>query len=227
MGEKIRGRRVYFGKWSDPEGAKRRFNAERELLYNGGLRSQVKRQPLSRDVLNEFRNAKRRLHGGGALSKRSPTDYDATCDHIVLVFGCFLLLFVFCFVAIDRMRAKNAKHWGPVALDNEVNCIWVVFKYAEEARMTTAPICSARTSSAHPARCCGRRAFSGVVRLVSRTTRSDDLNVLKHGHPSCLRPLDGDVCATRVHNLRWTRVVTSRVQERPWRSAAADPCRRG
>lgn len=143
--KKIKGKQFFFGVWADPDAAHAKYEREKHDRYNGRTPQPITEGVTVADVLNHFRNAKDRLHESGELAARSLNDYTETCDRIVEALGgkesCNHRIAAGLGPEdFDKLRARIAKKWGPVALGNEVNRIRIVFKYAFEVGLLPTPM---------------------------------------------------------------------------------------
>src|ERR1044071_9934929 len=81
--KKIRGKLHYFGPWSDPDGALRRYNEQKDDLH-AGRKPRVEVEAVTvKDAVNSFLNAKQALVDSGELSPLTWADYKSACDEIV------------------------------------------------------------------------------------------------------------------------------------------------
>jgi integrase len=138
--KKIRGRLVYFGPWSDPEGALNKYLDQKDDLHAGRRPRAHAGEVLVRDVLNHFLTAKKLLLESGELTARSWALYHATCERVAEAFGRTRPLADLRAEDFNQLRAAVAKKWGPVALGNEVQRIRCVFKYAYDAGLVETPV---------------------------------------------------------------------------------------
>ena len=77
--KKIRGKFVYFGPWSDPDGALEKWLNEKDAL----LAARTPRTPVEgvtvRKLCNDFLNAKKDLMEGAELNARTFGDWHRVC----------------------------------------------------------------------------------------------------------------------------------------------------
>jgi integrase len=138
--KKIRGKLHYFGPWSDPDDALKKYLDQRDDLH-AGRTPRVQGDGLTvRDLLNRFLTVKKHLVDSGELAARTWGDYKVTCDGIAEAFGLTRLVDDLASDDFERLRAGLAKTRGPVALGNEIQRIRSVFKYAFEAGLIDKPI---------------------------------------------------------------------------------------
>jgi hypothetical protein len=70
----------YFGSWSDPDGALKKYLAEKEALHAGRTPRPDAEALTVKDVANAFLHHKRVLLDAGELGHRSWADYKEACD---------------------------------------------------------------------------------------------------------------------------------------------------
>ena len=141
--KKIRGKLYYFGVWSEPDAARRRYERQRVDLEAG-------RKPRPLDVrqdgvtvaemCNHFLSAKRRQADAGELTERSWTDYHRTCKRLTRVFGRERLVSDLRPDDFADLRDDMGKTLGPTATASEVNRTRVVCKYACDADLIDRPL---------------------------------------------------------------------------------------
>src|SRR5438046_1799028 len=84
--KKIRGRQVYFGPWTDPDGARQKYLDQKDALHAG--RTPADPEGLTVIALcGKFLTTKKRLLENGELSPRTYADYQALCARLVKAFG--------------------------------------------------------------------------------------------------------------------------------------------
>jgi integrase len=138
--KKVRGRLVYFGVWADPDGALKKYLAEKDALHAGRKPRESAEGFTVKRLCNDFLNAKRGLVESGELTKRSWQDYKAACDLLVSHFGKARLVEDLAPDDFAGLRRKLAKKWGPVTLGNVIQRMRVVFKYADDADLIDRPV---------------------------------------------------------------------------------------
>jgi integrase len=138
--KKIRGKLHYFGPWSDPDGALKKYVEQRDDLH-AGLTPRVQGGALAvRDLLNRFLTSKRQLVETREITPRTFADYHATCARIGSAFGLTRLVSDLAADDFARYRAAVAKSWGPVALGNEIQRVRSLFKFADDAGLIDRPM---------------------------------------------------------------------------------------
>ncbi|MSR59252.1 MAG: hypothetical protein EXS05_16685 [Planctomycetaceae bacterium] len=141
--KKIRGTMHYFGKLNDPEGAEKRYLAERDDLAAGRVPRPVEVTTGRVDVAfacNAFLHAKRRRVESGELGERHWQELKATCKLLTGAFRRDRLVSDLRGSDFDDLRTKLAKRIGPVRLANEVQRVRSVFKYALAEGLIERPV---------------------------------------------------------------------------------------
>src|SRR6516164_4899165 len=80
--KKIRGQLHYFGPWADPDGALKKYLAEKDALHAGREPRPDPEALTVKDLCRQFLAAKKALVESGELTKRSYKDYEDACDLI-------------------------------------------------------------------------------------------------------------------------------------------------
>jgi integrase len=130
----------YFGPWDDPDGALKKYLAEKEALHAGRKPREENEGVTLKDLGNQFLNAKQSLVNSGELTNRSWQDYKAACDLIISHFGKNRLVSDLDPDDFATLRSKMAKKWGPVTLGNVIQRIRVAFKFAWDNGLIDRPV---------------------------------------------------------------------------------------
>jgi integrase len=138
--KKIRGKLVYFGPWSDPDGALKKYLAEKDALHAGRKPREESEGTTVKELCNRFLIAKQALVDSGELTKRSWQDYKAACDLLVKHFGKGRLVADLDPDDFASLREGLAKKWGPVTLGNVIQRMRVAFKYAWDGGLIDRPV---------------------------------------------------------------------------------------
>jgi len=138
--KKIRGRLHYFGPWSDPDGALKKYLEQKDALHAGRKPRETPEGFTVKDLANHFLDAKKQLVEGGELSPRTWTDYKEACDLAVSNFGKSRLLTDLDQEDFAGVRNKIARNWGPYRVGKMIQCLRCLFKYAYDADMIPVPI---------------------------------------------------------------------------------------
>ena len=138
--KKIRGKFHYFGPWSDPDGALRKYLDQKDDLHAGRTPRLAGAGLTVRGLLDHFLAAKGAMVDAGRLGPRSLADYRATCRRIAEAFGPTRPLRDLADDDFERLRAGMAKKWGPVTIGNEIQRVRVLFKHAYNAELIDRPI---------------------------------------------------------------------------------------
>lgn len=138
--KKIRGRLVYFGPWSDPDGALKKYLAEKDDLHAGRQPRPDTGAVTVKDLANAFLNAKQQAVDAGELSPRTWSDYKATTDLAVSEFGKSRLVSDLRPEDFAALRNKMAKKWGPHRLGTTIQMLRCLFRYAYESDLIDRPM---------------------------------------------------------------------------------------
>ena len=139
--KKVRGRLLYFGPWSDPEAALRRWLEQRDDLLAGRTPCPKADGLTLRDLCNRFLTAKKHFADTGEIAPRTYADYFATCKQVITALGKDRLLADLGGDDFDHLRRCLAKTRGPVALGNEINRVRILFKFACDDGLIDRPVC--------------------------------------------------------------------------------------
>src|SRR5215204_3065211 len=72
--KKIRGRTLFFGSWDDPDGALKKYLAEKDALHAGRKPREASTGVTVKELCNRFLDAKQTDADSGELSRRSWDD---------------------------------------------------------------------------------------------------------------------------------------------------------
>jgi len=139
--KKIKGRMVYFGPWTDPDGALQKYLDQKDDLFAGRKpRSGLKEGLTIADLCNKFLNAKRGRVETRELTRRSWEDYKLATDEIIAAFGKDRLVEDLRPDDFEQLRQKLAKgrkgkQVGPVRLRSMIVRTRSVFKFAAESEL--------------------------------------------------------------------------------------------
>ena len=133
--KKIRGRTVYFGPWSDPDGALKKYLDQRDNLH-AGRKPRVDTEAVTvKDIANAFLNAKEEKVSVGELSPRTQQDYKDACRLAVDHFGKNRLAADLTSDDFAALRNKLAKRYGPHRLGKTIQCIRMMFRYGRRKKL--------------------------------------------------------------------------------------------
>ena len=138
--KKIRGKLHYFGPWSDPDSALKKYLEQKDALHAGRKPREGAEGLTVKELGNRFLNAKAAARDAGELTPRSWLDYKAASDLIVQQFGKTRLVADLDPEDFADLRNKLAKKWGPVTLGNVIQRIRVVFKFAWDNGLIDRPV---------------------------------------------------------------------------------------
>jgi integrase len=138
--KKIRGKLHYFGPWSDPDGALKKYLAEKDALHTGRKPRADPNEPTVKDLANAFLIHKRHLADNREITMRTWQDYKDTCDRLVKTFGKGRLVADLDPEDFAKLRAGIARRWGPIRLGNEIQRVRSAFKYGFDAGLLDRPM---------------------------------------------------------------------------------------
>ncbi len=137
----IRGRKYFFGVWSDPSSAEIEYLRQKEYLQAG-----VKAPPKEieafriRDLANRFLTFKEQLVQTEELSPRSFRDYHRHCKHIIEHFGGDRLVDSLTIDDFAEYRAKLGDGKGVKTVGTAVRICRMVFGFAYDMELIEKPI---------------------------------------------------------------------------------------
>lgn len=138
--KKIRGVTHYFGPWADPDGALKKYMAEKDALHAGRKPREVSAGVTVKDVCNQFLNTKKAAVESGELTQRSWEDYKSACEVVIAHFGKSRLADDVGPDDFAAVRATLTKRLGPVSLGNTIQRVRSVFKFATDNGLVTRPV---------------------------------------------------------------------------------------
>jgi integrase len=130
--KKIRGKLHYFGPWSDPDGALKKYLEQKDALHAGRTPRPETEGLTVKALANTFLNHKKALRETGELSPRTWDEYKETTDLLVSQFGKGRLVEDLSPDDFAALRKKMAKRWGPVRLGNVIQRVRSVFKFGTD-----------------------------------------------------------------------------------------------
>jgi integrase len=137
--KKIKGRLVYFGPWSDPDGALKNYLDQADALH-AGRKPRVESEGASiKDVCNNFLNIKKARLDSGELSSHSWTKYKKVADEVIAAFGKQRLASDLDGQDFARLRERMASKWGVNRLADMIQHVRSVFKAAFESGLLAVP----------------------------------------------------------------------------------------
>jgi integrase len=138
--KKIKGKIHYFGPWSYPDAALKKYLEQKDALH-AGRKPRPETEGLTvKTAVNAFLNAKQALVDVGELSPRTWTEYKAMTDELVAHLGKARLVADLDPDDFAALRNKLAKKWGPHRLKKAVQYIRCVFKHAYESGLLDKPV---------------------------------------------------------------------------------------
>jgi integrase len=139
--KKIRGKTHFFGLWSDPDGALKRYEAEKDALLAGRkVRNDAPDALTVKLLCNRFMEAKQALVDSGELSQRTWDDYHEACEGLLAVTGKTRLANDLGPDDFATLRERLAGKCGPHRLGKMIQSIRTVFKHGFEADLLATPV---------------------------------------------------------------------------------------
>ena len=141
--KKVRGKLIYFGKWSDDPTGQRALELWAEAkddLLAGRVPRGNKDGLTVADLVNRFLSYKLARVESGELTQPTWNEYHATCGTVVQQFGRNRLVADLDSADFEALRSTFAKTVGPVRLGKLVQISRSVFKYAFDAGLIDQPV---------------------------------------------------------------------------------------
>jgi integrase len=138
--KKIRGRMHYFGKWDDPDGALKKYDAEKEALHSGRVPRPETGQTTVKQACNSFLNFKKARLEAGELSPRTFKDYEDAAALVVDEFKKGRLVADLGPDDFAALRNVMSRRWGPVRVRDFIQRIRCIFKHAVDAGLIERPV---------------------------------------------------------------------------------------
>jgi integrase len=138
--KKIRGSLHYFGPWSDPDVALKKYMEQKDALHAGRKPREVSTGVTVKELVNAYLNHKKSLQEAGELSPRTFQNCKEVGDLLIDRFGKSRLVIDLRQDDFADIRKYMSKKWGPVRLGDFVQRIRCVFKYAFDAELIESPI---------------------------------------------------------------------------------------
>ncbi len=139
--KKIRGKMEYFGPWSDPDGALKKYLEKEATALHAGRKPRPDHEGLTvKELANRFLNTKKALVDAGELSPRTWAEYKATTDLLIQNLGKSRLVSDVDPDDFASLRNRMAKKWGPHRLAKIIQYVRSVFKYGFDAGLIDRPI---------------------------------------------------------------------------------------
>jgi integrase len=138
--KKIRGKLVYFGPWSDPDGALKKYLEQKDDLHAGRTPRTDPQALTVKDVANAFLNARKNAMEAGELSPRTWADYRSIMAMMVDGLGKHKPV-----AALDPqdfavLKNKLARKNGPPRMSTIVQVIRCAFKHVYDSGQIDRPM---------------------------------------------------------------------------------------
>ena len=136
----IRGKMYYFGPWADPDGALKRYLAEKDALFAGRTPRAAAEEVTVKVLCNSYLNRKQELVDAGELSPRTWKNYVEAATLLVDTFGTGRLVADLHEEDFAKLRRAMSAKWGPVRVRDFIQRVRSVFKHGYEARLLDVPM---------------------------------------------------------------------------------------
>jgi integrase len=138
--KKIRGRLVYFGPWSDPDGALMKYLEQKDALHAGRTPRPDPNTLAVKNVANSFLIAKQEAVEVGELSPRTWADYRSIMEMLVGGLGKSRLVAHLAPSDFAALKNKLAARNGPHRMCTIVQVIRSAFKHAYDSDLLDRPV---------------------------------------------------------------------------------------
>jgi integrase len=138
--KKIRGKIHYFGPWSDPDGALKKYLEQKDDLHAGRKPRQDTGGLTVKEVANAYLNAKRKAMEAGELAPRTWADYRAIMNMLVKGLGKQRLVTTLDPQDFATLKSKLSKRNGPHRMCTVIQVIRCAFKHAYEVGTLDRPM---------------------------------------------------------------------------------------
>jgi integrase len=130
----------YFGPWGDPDGALKKYLAEKDDLHAGRTPRPGTDALTVKDAVNAFLTAKLDKRDAGELSPRTFAKYKEVTDLLVGELGKRRLVSDLRPDDFAALKKTMTKRWGPLRVADFVQHVRSVFKHAAEADLLDRPV---------------------------------------------------------------------------------------
>jgi integrase len=140
--KKIRGKLHYFGSWDLPDGALKKYEAEREAREAGRKPREVSTGVTVKDLVNRFLRHKGQKRDVGELLPRTFYGYKLTTDLLIEQLGKTRQVMDLDPEDFANLRTHmiTKRKWGPVRVGNFIQQVRSVFKFGHEAKLLPQPV---------------------------------------------------------------------------------------
>jgi integrase len=138
--KKIRGKLYYFAPWSDPDGALKKYEEQKEELHSGRKARPFPDATTIKDVCNHFLNSKKDMVDAGQLASVTFAGYRTAAEIVVSTLGKGRL--------VDDLRPDDfanlwramSRRWGVRRLGLMVTGAKSIFKHAVDSDLIDRPV---------------------------------------------------------------------------------------
>jgi hypothetical protein len=139
--KRVRGKTYFFGTWSDPRAAEKKWDRDKNALLDGRNPGESRNGDDVGWLCNIFLDSRQLRYEDGAVAKRTIDDYHRAAKRIVKFFGRGYRLDPLHAMDFEHYRNSLPKTWGSTTLDNHLRLCRAIFKYANDAELSTRRIC--------------------------------------------------------------------------------------
>jgi integrase len=137
--KKIRGKLHYFGPWSDPDGALRKYNEQKDDLHAGRSPRPDTEGVTVKNVVSAFLTHKMAKMEAGELSVLTLAKYKEVTDLIISAFSGARLVADLRPDDFTALKKRMTKRWGPLRVADFIQHIRSVFKHALDSGQIDRP----------------------------------------------------------------------------------------
>jgi integrase len=139
--KRIRGVIHYFGAWGDPDGALKKYLAEKDALHAGRRPRENTNGVTVKALANSYLNAKQALLDADELSPHTWRNYHQAADFLVEHLGKSRVVADLGPDDFAELRAvMTKKKWGPVRVRDFVQRVRSVFKHGHDVGLIAVPV---------------------------------------------------------------------------------------
>jgi integrase len=138
--KKIRGKIHYFGPWSDPDAALKKYLEQKDDLHAGRTPRADTEGFTVKKALNAFLRHKSAKMDAGELSVRTFAKYKEVTDLIAKAFGGARLVADLRPDDFTALKKRMTKRWGPLRVADFIQHVRSVFKHAFDAELIDRPV---------------------------------------------------------------------------------------
>jgi integrase len=138
--KKIRGKLHYFGPWSDPEGALKKYEEQKEALHAGKTPRADPEALTVKDIANAYLKAKEQAVEAGELAQRTWMDYRSIMRQMLKGLGPRKAVATLDPQDFANLKNKVAKKNSPPRVSTIVQVVRCAFRFAYESGTLDQPM---------------------------------------------------------------------------------------